>query len=106
LCAALLPVCKNPTTKQIPSNLRHTTAIIFLALTTHWVWWRNFLVYSGSAMKNEVAGRILHHCVAQELTNDMIAQVSGAGTNEEGTTTVIWSSTGEMACRLDSAPDC
>jgi hypothetical protein len=58
-------------------------------------------------MENEAKQRILHHCVAQELTNEMIAQISGATSGgEESTTTVIWSSAGEAACKLDSAPDC
>lgn len=51
-------------------------------------------------MNNEQNGRILHHSLAIELTDEMIAKVSGGDM-----TTITWSTDFGNQCRIDYGSD-
>ncbi len=57
----------------------------------------------GVFMSNEQKGRILHHTVAVELTEEMVNQVGGGYTDG---TSIYYSTDTGTECRSDSAADC
>lgn len=51
--------------------------------------------------QNEQSGRILHHSLAIELTDEMIAKVSGGWEH----TQIQWSTESTFECKVDAGSD-